>query len=192
MGIISILKSIMRALAKFGKRGRSSELLVPVAHLKFGGSEKKTMYKFSSQSSKILQSCDRRIQLIMSEVIKRFDCSIICGFRTAIEQDIAYHSGFSEKKYPDSKHNTFPALAVDVIPYPSRYSQKLPFYFMAGCIWAVAHSLKVNIRWGGNWDSDSDFYDQKSFDLAHFEIADIGKGHYVTELGTSAAHEKKP
>jgi len=39
---------------------------------------------------------------------------------------------------------------------------------------------------------DSDFNDQDFFDLAHFEIADIGKGHYVTELGTSAAHEKKP
>ena len=36
----------------------------------------------------------------------------------------------------------------------------------------VYKKMKINVRWGGDWDSDLDFNDQKFLDLVHFELGD--------------------
>jgi hypothetical protein len=44
------------------------------------------------------------------------------------------------------------------------------FYYMAGRVQTLAESMGITIRWGGDWDSDKDFFDQTFDDLVHFEL----------------------
>lgn len=48
------------------------------------------------------------------------------------------------------------------------------FYYLAGLVRCQAQMMGLrwgtDIRWGGDWDSDNDFFDQTFFDLAHFEL----------------------
>ena len=41
---------------------------------------------------------------------------------------------------------------------------------MAGNIFAIAFSLKIKIRWGGDFNKDFNFHNDNWLDLAHFEI----------------------
>jgi peptidoglycan L-alanyl-D-glutamate endopeptidase CwlK len=75
------------------------------------------MPKFSRISKKRLETCDIRLQNIFNEVVKTYDCSILCGYRTKQEQNNAFNKGRSKLKYPHSKHNKYPSKAVDVAPY---------------------------------------------------------------------------
>ena len=82
-------------------------------------------------------------------------------------------------QYPNGKHNQKPSLAIDVSPYPINWRDTKRFYYFAGVVKAAAYSLGLNIRWGGDWDSDNDFNDQTFMDLVHFELIDGGQ-HYET------------
>lgn len=44
------------------------------------------------------------------------------------------------------------------------------FYYMAGLAQKQADILGIKIRWGGDWDSDKDFFDQTFYDLVHIEL----------------------
>lgn len=76
------------------------------------------MPKFSKQSLERLATCHLDIQLVMNDVIKVFDCSIIYGHRGEEEQNRLFEAGRSQLKWPKSPHNKTPSMAVDVIPYP--------------------------------------------------------------------------
>jgi len=119
------------------------------------------MPKFSKRSRDNLKTCDQRLQTLFNIVIRYYDCSIVCGHRTEEEQNKAYKDGFSQLKYPQSKHNKKPSLAVDVIPYPSRYSNTKEFYFMAGIVYILAEMMDIKLKWGGRWNF---------FDPPHFEL----------------------
>ena len=127
-------------------------------------------YGYSSRSEERLMTCDPRLIELFSEVIAIVDNSIICGYRTAQDQNAAYDSGNSTVKWPDSKHNESPSKAVDVTPYPTMWDSTEQFYYLAGVVFAVAQRQGVKIRWGGDWDRDHDFEDQKFMDLGHFEL----------------------
>ncbi len=108
-------------------------------------------------------------------MIKHYDCSVTCGRRGEEEQNAAYAEGRSKLKFPESKHNKTPSLAVDVVPYFKasphiRWEDKEKFYEFGGFVQGVAKVLGINIRWGGNWDKNDELHDQTFFDLPHFEI----------------------
>ena len=128
------------------------------------------MFKFGSKSSRNLSTVHGKLQDIFFEVIKEYDCSILCGLRTQEDQDEAFHTGRSTKQWPDSKHNQSPSIAVDVAPYPIDWDDGKRFYHFAGYVKAVADSMGIRIRWGGDWDDDNDLNDQQFFDLVHFEL----------------------
>lgn len=130
------------------------------------------MPSFSNRSSKRLETCDLKLQVIFRELVKFYDCSVICGYRNAEDQNAAYYSKNSKVKWPDSKHNDFLSKAVDVVPYPTLWDSTRQFYFMAGCIEAIATKRGYNVRWGGNWDDDNDLDDNGFMDLGHWEIVD--------------------
>ena len=44
------------------------------------------------------------------------------------------------------------------------------FAVIAGMMMAIAAQIDVDIRWGGDWDSDRTFKDQTFIDMPHFEI----------------------
>jgi len=130
------------------------------------------MPQFSEVSKKRLATCHPMLQELMNEVIKYYDCIILCGNRGEEDQNKAYHDGKSKLKYPNSKHNSIPSKAVDVGPYPLNWKDSKKFYHMMGYIKAVADQKGIKISWGGDWDSDSDFNDQTFNDLPHIELAD--------------------
>jgi len=132
---------------------------------------------YSEMSNQRLNQCHNLIVKIFNEVIKYYDCKIICGHRTAEAQKEAFESGHSKLKYPDSKHNQLPSLAIDVAPYPVDWYDTDRFYHFAGFVEAVAIPLLAGsgyrLRWGGDWDSDREFNDQTFLDLAHYELEEI-------------------
>lgn len=140
------------------------------------------MPKFSETSLRRLYECHEDLQTVFKCVIIIFDCSIICGERKKREQNIAYHSGKSKVKFPDSNHNKKTdepdelVKAVDAVPCPINWKQTKRMRYFAGFVVAIGEVLyaqgkiKHRIRWGGDWDMDTDLSDQRFDDLPHFEI----------------------
>jgi len=130
------------------------------------------MPKFSKQSEDRLKNCHQDLQELFNEVIKFFDCSIICGTRNQQDQEEAFKNGTSKLQWPYSPHNSYPSRAVDVAPYPVEFDDIARFYHFAGFVFGVASQLDIKIRWGGDWDMDKVLKDNKFNDLPHFEVVE--------------------
>lgn len=128
------------------------------------------MPKFGTESRKNLATAHPDLQLLFEAVVRGFDCKISCGHRTKAEQDGAFRNGKSEKQYPDGKHNRQPSMAVDADPFPVNYKNLDRYYFFGGFVKKTAELLGIKIRWGGDWDGDTQTNDQNFNDLAHFEL----------------------
>jgi len=75
------------------------------------------MYYFSKTSKARRDTCHPLIIDWLNEIIKWRDCTVAWGYRGEKDQNEMFAKGLSKAKYPDSKHNTNPSLAVDVYPY---------------------------------------------------------------------------
>ena len=75
------------------------------------------MYYFSKSSKAREETCHPLIQDWLNEIIKWRDCTVAWGHRGEKDQNEMFAKGLSRCKYPESKHNTDPSLAVDVYPY---------------------------------------------------------------------------
>jgi peptidoglycan L-alanyl-D-glutamate endopeptidase CwlK len=128
------------------------------------------MPNFGDRSRRNLLTCDLELQELFNEVVKTFDCSVLCGHRNEEEQNEAYRNNHSTLKWPESKHNRKPSRAVDVVPYPINWENLNRFYMFGGYVKGIADKLGIKIRWGGDWDSDTMTDDQKFMDLPHFEL----------------------
>jgi peptidoglycan L-alanyl-D-glutamate endopeptidase CwlK len=105
-----------------------------------------------------------------------------------------YEQGFSKVQFPNGEHNKIPSEAVDAMPWPVVWPEKilawlkfhidqdpeapelkkdleelLRIYHFSGMIRGIGKARKIDIRWGGDWDSDTFFSDQNFNDLAHYE-----------------------
>ena len=67
------------------------------------------MPRFSDTSQERLGSCHPDLQRLFSEVVRGFDCSIICGHRSKADQAAAFEQGLSQVSFPNSKHNITPS-----------------------------------------------------------------------------------
>ena len=128
------------------------------------------MPSFGAKSKANLSECQPDLQKVFNKVIQSYDCSVIEGYRGKEEQDAAFHSGKSKLQYPKSKHNRQPALAADVIPYPVDWDDTKQFYHFAGFVQGIAEEMGIQIRWGGDWNSNRLFEDQSFHDLPHYEL----------------------
>lgn len=132
--------------------------------------------------------------VLFEEVLKKFDHTIIYGYRDPKLQFELFQKGrklvdgewiITDKKkvvtYKDgtinkSKHNLKPSEAADVVPYPMEKNDSKKIYVFAGWVLGAAQVLfnegkmTHKIRWGGDWDGDHDLKDQTFMDLCHFEI----------------------
>ncbi|MBL7544304.1 MAG: M15 family metallopeptidase [Bdellovibrionaceae bacterium] len=130
------------------------------------------MNKFSKISEERLKTCHSDLQRLFNEVVKHYDCTVICGHRGKDEQDEAVRTGNSKLKWPDSKHNQLLSLAIDVVPYPVDWADKARFMHFAGFVLGIAKSMGIKIRWGGDWSQDLNFKNDKFVDYPHFELTD--------------------
>lgn len=128
------------------------------------------MPKFGNTSISRLRECHPLLQRLFLEVVREYDCSILVGHRAKREQDHAFESKMSRLKWPNSKHNKVPSLAIDVAPYPLNWQDQKRFYHFGGFVKGMALGLGIPLRWGGDWDGDEDLNDQTFMDLVHFEL----------------------
>tara|TARA_R100000908_G_C3738178_1_gene135402 strand:- start:348 stop:743 length:396 start_codon:yes stop_codon:yes gene_type:complete len=131
------------------------------------------MPRFSKKSLSKLETCDKRLQDLFLRVVKKFDCTIIEGHRSKDRQNKLFDEGKSKLKYPKGKHNATPSKAVDVAPYPIDWNDRERFTYFAGYVVGIAYQMGLKIRWGGDWDMDTQVKDNNFDDLPHFEIRDV-------------------
>ena len=129
------------------------------------------MPAFGRTSEENLRTCDYRLGRVLREVVKRFDCKVIDGYRGEQAQTDAYNTGTSKVGWPHSKHNRMPSQAVDVVPYPIDWKDIRRFYYFAGYVIRTAQEMGIELTYGGDWDGDYEVKDQNFNDLAHFELA---------------------
>ena len=143
------------------------------------------MPTYSKTSKARLATCHVDLQTIFKNVIFDFDNTIVCGHRTVDEQQELYAQGRTEpgsivthvdginKK---SKHNEWPSMAVDAVPYPIDWNDTDRMRYFAGFVMGVAARLyhegviTHRLRWGGDWDRDTEVKDNPFQDLPHFEL----------------------
>jgi peptidoglycan L-alanyl-D-glutamate endopeptidase CwlK len=152
------------------------------------------MGTYSNGSKAKLSTTALTLQIVMEEVIKTIDNTILYGYRSPKEQFELYKQGrvfidgiwrIQDKRnvvtYCDgtttpSNHNMIPSNAIDCTPFPVDWKDTQRLYYFAGFVMATALRLKEEgkvtegITWGGNWDNDDDLRDQTFMDLCHFEI----------------------
>jgi len=148
---------------------------------------RKKMPKFGKTSMRRLITCRPLLQELFREVIKVFDCSVLCGLRRKEEQNILFEMDPQRTRcrWPESKHNVEEdkygvealSLAIDVAPY---YTEKPHirwdedslhrWYYFGGLVVGISKKIGIPVRWGGDWDMDTYVLDQELMDLPHFEL----------------------
>ena len=125
-----------------------------------------------NRSLACLATCDPRLQVIAAEAIKRIPFTVICGHRSAADQQKAYDAGLSKAKPGLSKHNLTPSHAFDFIPQPftdADWKAIGRFREVARVLCAVAAEMKTAARWGGTWSNNVDGPLGHLVDADHFE-----------------------
>ena len=130
------------------------------------------MPRFGRRSRKNLETCNEDLQELFNEVIKFFDCTVIQGHRGKEEQNKYFDEGKSKVKYPNGRHNANPSNAVDVVPYPIDWKDTDRMYYFAGFVKGIAYKMGIPIRWGGDWNDNTEVKDTNFKDLPHFELSD--------------------
>ena len=130
------------------------------------------MPHFSQTSLKKLATCETELIDLFSHVVKIVDCTVIWGYRDKQQQNDLYERGFSQRKFPKSKHNVYPAKAIDVAPFPVDWQNKERFIYFAGIVMGIAKERGIKLRWGGDWNNDFNPKNEAFFDGAHFELID--------------------
>lgn len=115
------------------------------------------MPSLSNRSQSRLDTCDPKIISIFEEVIKVYDFSVIFGHRGKLEQNELFEIGRSQKRWPNSKHNSNPARAIDAVPYPTLYESIPDFFIMATYVFAEANKQGIVLEWGGHWKNFKDY-----------------------------------
>jgi len=122
------------------------------------------MPNFGKTSKRRLKTCHPYLRLIMEQVIKERDCTILQygGFRSEKDQNRLLIDGKSQVGWPNSNHNnTFGnkpySLAVDVAPWPVNWNNINEFKELGEIILKKAKQLGIKLNWGGNWKSFKDY-----------------------------------
>ena len=134
-------------------------------------------FKFSANSTQNYVHLTLKLQKIAKRVLNYgiMDFAITDSYRSKARQDRAFKLKKSKVCWPMSKHNCLPSRAMDLVPFINgRLSwNKIHCSLLAGMVLATGREMGVVLRWGGNWDMDSEpVTDQDFQDLAHFEEAD--------------------
>lgn len=94
------------------------------------------------------------------------DFTITEGLRTVARQKELVAKGLS--KTMNSRHIT--GHAVDFVPLPVDWNNVEPFITVAKCFLQASKELGIPIRWGGDWNMNGDWKDEKFRDLPHAEL----------------------
>ena len=138
--------------------------------------------EYGPRSRRVLATLHPDLQKVFPTVLGLgYDHSLIEGHRSEEDQNFFYDQGKSKVKFPNSKHNSLPSLAVDAMPWFKtlphidwRHSPSI--YHFAGVVKGVAAMLyhmgeiKHLIRWGGDCDNDFEVREKQWDDSPHYEL----------------------
>jgi peptidoglycan LD-endopeptidase CwlK len=105
-------------------------------------------FSYGKKSIERLAECHLDLQEIAYELIKEMNVTVLCGHRGEQEQNAAFINGKSKLRWPNSKHNKKPSLAMDVAPYPIKWDDYAAFDDMCNRIERIAQELQIPIRLG--------------------------------------------
>jgi len=153
------------------------------------------MPSFGEKSNEVRDTLTPTLQLLVDRVVKYYNITLLEGHRNERRQDALLADQVTKVGWPDSKHNAFPSMAVDVSPWPipegwgnlgrktgkvrdDAWKERVKFYQMVAVIqycWAqlVEEYPDLNeyqLRSGADWDGDGDYRDQTFDDLVHVEL----------------------
>jgi peptidoglycan L-alanyl-D-glutamate endopeptidase CwlK len=108
-------------------------------------------------------------------LILRFDHTVVCSHRGEEDQEEAFRLGRSRVHYPDSMHNFYPSLALDLAPWDPvagriDWSARDRFILLAGMALELAAEMELPITWGGDWDGDTFMRDHNFLDFPHYQL----------------------
>jgi peptidoglycan L-alanyl-D-glutamate endopeptidase CwlK len=127
--------------------------------------------EFGTASLRKLTTLHPLLQLVLRTAIQDGpDFTIISAKRTLEEQHALLAEGASRTL--KSKHLMTPSEAVDIAPWPVDWNDTTRFYILAGYVLGIAARLGVPLRWGGDWNGNWSYRDQRFHDLPHFELDD--------------------
>ena len=136
------------------------------------------MNTFDEKSQKKLDTCHSELQKLFTEVNKFYRCDIIQGHKPRVSEFQKMQSDTSIEKFPYSKYNEEPSLAVNVMPIKYFKNVRDRYFNFAGYVQATADTLEILISWGGdNLDNIKDFV-PSMHDLRHFELTGM---NYIIE-----------
>ncbi len=135
-------------------------------------------------SKKVRDEVHPDLQRLIDALIPYVNFEVREGYRDAAAQQAAYDAQLSKAKPGHSKHNTIPSLAVHLIPFPEpdpkkALTERLEYTHFAGAVKLMALTLGINLRWGGDWNSDWRTGDNRFNDLAHYELIEPKQGDVV-------------
>lgn len=99
----------------------------------------------------------------------KVDFSVIEGVRTKQRQAELFKKGAT--KTMNSRHLT--GHAVDLAPMIDGkipWSDKTQFKAVSEAMFEAAKELKVQLRWGGDWNGNGKSEDERFYDGPHFEL----------------------
>lgn len=146
------------------------------------------MPSFSKKSLANLEEAHQDLQTLFHAVVARKDCKVIEGSRGKEEQNWAFATKKSKTPWPKSNHNVdgekrTTSWAVDVLPYPFEgWDDYADFEALSKIVFEEAARLKAEgkmkyeVRWGGDWDRDGDWHDEKFLDMPHYELVNVAYG----------------
>lgn len=132
-------------------------------------------YKWGNGSLRVRATLHPKLKKVVDEMLQYMDLTLISGYRTKEQQELLFREGKSKLQYPQSKHNRYPSIAVDVQPHPYPTDEKelwAALGYMAGLARKIGETYGLEIRWGGDWDRDGDLTDNDFDDLFHLEIVE--------------------
>lgn len=135
------------------------------------------MPTFGNTSTRRIRSCHTVLQVLFTRIVAKRDISITEGERGEAKQNLYFDRGLSKLKYPQSKHNSSPSMAADVVPYPEMWNNLAAFKEIRLLIldeWELMKKEHLTggyeLRHGADWDMDGDTTDQTFMDWPHWEL----------------------
>ena len=144
------------------------------------------MPRFGASSEAKIRTCHADIQVVVrTAIIRGPDFTVIFGARTPVEQADLVSTGFSQKL--DSLHVVGEDAgrelsdAIDIAPWPvvwpnretqteAEFEEAIKrFHVLGGYVLGVADQLNIALIWGGDWDRDWIYTDQRFHDLGHLQ-----------------------
>ena len=128
-------------------------------------------YKLGIRSRRRLEGVHHDIVRVVERAIEltEVDFTVLEGLRTEKRQErlVAIGNSWTMK----SRHLT--GHAVDLAPVIGGripWQDLSQFVLVSEAMFKAADELGVLIQWGGDWDLDGDWRDEKRFDGPHFQI----------------------